>query len=153
MDFLISIGQRLREVREARELSQTELADIAAAAGVPGTTRQSQAKYEKGLQSPSAAYLAALAAHGIDIKYVITGITAEAHERLSLLQHAVEIVGQRDLPVDQSREPVQRLKRLLEAWQRCDDPDQEKVRDLAERLAVPVQLPPPAVPIKRRPKA
>jgi transcriptional regulator with XRE-family HTH domain len=74
MEILVSIGERLREIRELAGKSQTEFADIAAEVGVPGATRQSQANYEKGKQSPSALYLAALAAKGYDMQYVITGI-------------------------------------------------------------------------------
>lgn len=73
MEIFISIGERLRDVRTAMGLSQTEFAEIAAAAGVPGATRQSQANYEKGRQVPSAAYMAALAAAGVDVLYVLTG--------------------------------------------------------------------------------
>ena len=76
MEILISIGERLREIRDLSGKSQTDFAEIAAAAGVPGATRQSQANYEKGKQSPSALYLAALAAHGYDMQYVITGVRA-----------------------------------------------------------------------------
>lgn len=73
MEINICIGARLREVREALELSQTEFAQIAERAGVPGATRQSQAKYEKGLATPGAAYLAAIAAAGADVLYILTG--------------------------------------------------------------------------------
>lgn len=73
MEINVCIGARLREVREALELSQTEFAQIAETAGVPGATRQSQAKYEKGLAMPGAAYLAAIAAAGADVLYILTG--------------------------------------------------------------------------------
>lgn len=73
MEIFIPIGERLREIRVEMGRSQTEFADIAAAAGVPGATRQSQANYEKGRQMPSAAYLAAVAAAGGDVLYVVTG--------------------------------------------------------------------------------
>lgn len=73
MEINISIGGRLREQRELMGKSQTEFASIAVAAGVPGATRQSQAKYEKGLASASAAYLAALATQGVDVLYILTG--------------------------------------------------------------------------------
>ena len=73
MEIFNSIGDRLKEVREFMEQSQSDFACIAAAAGVPGATRQSQAKYEKGLASPSAAYLAAIAAEGADVLYILTG--------------------------------------------------------------------------------
>jgi len=74
MEIMISIGSRLREIREAMGFSQTDFALIAASAGVPGATRQSQAKYEKGQAAPSAAYLAAIAQEGADVQYVLTGV-------------------------------------------------------------------------------
>lgn len=73
MEINVCIGVRLKEVREALALSQTEFAQIAEKAGVPGATRQSQAKYEKGLAMPGAAYLAAIAAAGADVLYILTG--------------------------------------------------------------------------------
>lgn len=75
MEINISIGNRLREEREAIGKTQSELAAVAAAWGVPGATRQSQAKYEKGLASPSAAYLAAIKSAGVDVLYVLSGET------------------------------------------------------------------------------
>ena len=73
MEINVCMGVRLKEIREALALSQTEFAQIAGNAGVPGATRQSQAKYEKGLATPSAAYLAAIAAAGADVLYILTG--------------------------------------------------------------------------------
>jgi transcriptional regulator with XRE-family HTH domain len=73
MEIFISIGERLKKEREAMGKTQSDFAEIAAAAGVPGATRQSQAKYEKGLASPSAAYLSAIALRGVDVHYVLTG--------------------------------------------------------------------------------
>jgi len=73
MEIFISIGMRLKEEREAMGKTQSDFAEIASAAGVPGATRQSQAKYEKGLASPSAAYLSAIALQGVDVRYILTG--------------------------------------------------------------------------------
>ncbi|NMM75364.1 hypothetical protein B2J88_20155 [Rhodococcus sp. SRB_17] len=73
MEIFISIGERLKEEREAMGKTQSDFAAIASEAGVPGATRQSQAKYEKGLASPSAAYLSAIALQGVDVRYVLTG--------------------------------------------------------------------------------
>ena len=73
MEIFISIGSRLREERETMGKTQSDFAAAAAAAGVPGATRQSQAKYEKGLASPSAAYLFAIAEQGADVRYILTG--------------------------------------------------------------------------------
>lgn len=97
MEIFISIGERLKEEREAMGKTQSDFAEIAAAAGVPGATRQSQAKYEKGLASPSAAYLSAIAMQGVDVRYVLTGeregppplvLTAEEKTLLSYFQSA-----------------------------------------------------------------
>lgn len=73
MEIFNSIGGRLLEVREHMQQTQSDFAGIAAIAGVPGATRQSQAKYEKGLATPSAAYLSAIAAEGADVLYILTG--------------------------------------------------------------------------------
>ncbi|STQ91373.1 helix-turn-helix domain-containing protein [Iodobacter fluviatilis] len=73
MDIFNSIGDRLRAERELMGLSQTEFAAIAARAGVPGATRQSQSLYEKGKRQPDAGYLAAIAHAGADIAYILTG--------------------------------------------------------------------------------
>ncbi len=73
MEINISIGERLKEEREALGKTQGDFASIAEMAGVPGATRQSQAKYEKGLAAPSAAYLSAMASAGVDVRYVLTG--------------------------------------------------------------------------------
>lgn len=85
MEILISIGERLREEREALGKTQGEFAAVAGAANVPGATRQSQAKYEKGLAAPSAAYMAAIAATGADVLYILTGkrggVVLDAGER------------------------------------------------------------------------
>lgn len=74
MEIFVYIGLRLREVRENMGLSQTEFAAIAEKAGAMGATRQSQSNYEKGKRTPDAAYLAAIAAAGADVQYILTGI-------------------------------------------------------------------------------
>lgn len=94
MEFFINIGKRLREVREMMGMSQSEFAAIAEKCGVPGTTRQSQAKYEKGLQTPSAAYLSAIATVGADVLYILTGehsdtaLTPDERQLLELFRAA-----------------------------------------------------------------
>lgn len=97
MEINISIGERLREERDALGKTQSDLAALAASMGVPGATRQSQAKYEKGLASPSAAYMAAMATAGVDVLYVLT--------------------GHRDGAVAQKVDPAEQV--LLDSYRRC----------------------------------
>ena len=57
----------LREIRKGMNLTQ---ADFGALAGVTVTA---QLNYEKGTRNPDTAYLERLAAHGVDVVYLLTG--------------------------------------------------------------------------------
>lgn len=73
-----ALGARLREERDRLGKSQEEFAAIG------GVKRGAQANYEKDERSPDAAYLAAVAEHGVDVLYVITGVrTSQAAQPLS----------------------------------------------------------------------
>ncbi len=63
-----TIGDRLKEVREAAGLSQTAFGDIG------GVGKHSQINYEKGAGAPDSRYLQALYAKGYDVSYILTGI-------------------------------------------------------------------------------
>ena len=87
------ICDRLREVREALGLSQQALAERC------GITARSQRNYESGERLPDAAYLAAIAAAGADVLYILTGqrtggvkpaptLTAEEETLLSYFRDA-----------------------------------------------------------------
>lgn len=62
-----SIGFRLRKERERLGHSQSELAELGS------TTRKTQFNYETDARRPDADYLAAVAAVGIDVLFVLTG--------------------------------------------------------------------------------
>lgn len=64
---MTTLGDRLREERAHLGLSQSE---FGAAAGVG---KHSQINYESNKRSPDARYLAAIAALGADVLYVLTG--------------------------------------------------------------------------------
>lgn len=59
-------GQRLRELREGMGLNQTAFADLA------NSSKRAQIRYEQG-DAPDADYMAALAAAGLDVLYILTG--------------------------------------------------------------------------------
>lgn len=63
----MSIGERLREERERLSYSQADFAAIA------GAHRKSQGNYESGERAPDGIYLAAIAAAGADVLYILTG--------------------------------------------------------------------------------
>jgi transcriptional regulator with XRE-family HTH domain len=68
------VGQRLRLERERLEMSVTEMGTRA------GKNRQTQMRYENGMNSPTAAYLHQLEPLGVDIGYVLTGFPSELHD-------------------------------------------------------------------------
>lgn len=59
--------KRLREERKRLGLKGAELACVGGVSGV------SQSNYENGKKIPGAGYLAAIAAAGVDVQYVLTG--------------------------------------------------------------------------------
>lgn len=62
------IGQRLLSERSRLDLTQQNLAEAI------GSSRLSVVHYESGRSSPSAETLAAMAAAGIDVRYMLTGM-------------------------------------------------------------------------------
>lgn len=74
MGNFFNIGGRLTEERERLGFSQIKFADIG------GVGRKSQYNYEMGLSAPDAGYLSAIAVHGADVAYIITGVRSRAVE-------------------------------------------------------------------------
>lgn len=63
-------GERIRAARLKAGLSQTAFAEAA------GVSKRAQIRYEQG-EPPTADYLAAIDAMGVDVSVVLTGLTAE----------------------------------------------------------------------------
>ncbi len=61
---------RLREERKRLGLNQVDFAEIG------GVKKGAQINYERGERSPDADYLSGVAAAGVDVLYVITGVRA-----------------------------------------------------------------------------
>lgn len=62
-----TISNRLREERQRLGLNQTEFAELA------GVQKRAQVNYEAGERAPDTNYLAAIAAAGADVRYILTG--------------------------------------------------------------------------------
>lgn len=80
----MSLGERLREERERLGLSQPKFAALA------DTTKQTLFSWEVGKTAPDGFQLAAIAAAGADIQYIVTGersdmaLTPDERELLAL---------------------------------------------------------------------
>lgn len=96
------IGFRLRKERERLGLSQRVFGEIG------GVEANAQGKYESGDRAPKADYLAAVAAQGVDVLFVITGIpTPISVDNLSAVEERV-LVNYRVLEKE-DQEAIRRL--------------------------------------------
>lgn len=144
MGSFLRIGASLVEERKRLGLSQTEFAAI------PGVTRKTLFGYETGERVPDAAALAAWAAIGVDIAYVITGLRAKAHRKLAAVSQASELLQKAGAPEAVGRELMPALVGLLsedatglsadealflENYRRCAPMDQDVIRQMAARFA------------------
>jgi transcriptional regulator with XRE-family HTH domain len=98
-----TVGERLREERVRLDLSQEDLAQAG------GVNRNTQGSYERGARNPDTAYLAGVAALGIDTVYVLAG---ERLLRTGLSDVEETIISQfRAIPPDDQKA----LLRVLQA--------------------------------------
>ncbi|HBO9342665.1 helix-turn-helix domain-containing protein [Pseudomonas aeruginosa] len=135
-DHLSTIGERLREERERKGMNQSSFAEVG------GVQKRAQINYEKDERHPDAAYLAAIAAAGVDVLYVLTGqraplATDQAYVAPS--QHMTEKTN----PVTHSvvAEPLgeyrlnQREKALIENYRGSDEEGRRAMESTASALA------------------
>lgn len=136
-----TLGERLREVRTALRMNQS---DFAAAAGVQ---KRAQIHYEGNERMPDARYLTAIAAIGADVQYVLTGMPLpdelyETYRRaaiasLQALDPALAEGYVGSLPaIALARQQVAESERQLLSDFRLSSPeDQSTIAQLAARLA------------------
>ena len=84
--FVPNFFDRLREERERLALSQQALAEKC------GVTARSQRNYESGERNPDSAYLAAIAAAGADVLYILTGQRAGGTPSVPVLDAAEQVL-------------------------------------------------------------
>lgn len=102
------VGERLKEERERLGFSQTEL-------GLRlGVSRGTQKNYELGANSLDLRYVAALAEHGVDSTYILTGLRSSAPGQ-GFSSDETELVDlYRRLP-DEDRKTIRRIVRSMAA--------------------------------------
>lgn len=115
------VGARIRSERQRLGLNQAEFGRVAA------VSRRTQAGYEAGEGAPGADYLAAMAARGVDILYVVTG------RRDRPLVSGVAEAPSGDWTSSQGFAPEE--LDLVESFRRIGSPDRAALRQLARSLA------------------
>lgn len=121
----MTLGDRLREERERLKLSQPNFASIAA------TTKQTLFSWESGKTAPDGFLLAAFAAAGVDVLYVITGQRSQGAAEVELLP------------------PDERV--LVDAYRRCNAEAKRNLIQTAALLSAGLGSPGGAAPIKKAP--
>lgn len=100
---IATIGQRLKIERGRLGLSQPAMATLA------GVTKGALVKWEKDTAAPNALALAAFAAAGADVLYIVTGVPKPTKQE-AFAMFAETAVRQAMLPLD----PVDRVRILLD---------------------------------------
>ena len=97
-----TFGARLITERERLGLAQGDMQSIV------GVSRRAQFNYEQSVRLPDVGYLAALATHGFDLTYLVTGKRAPRHGSIDedLLRHVLLAIDNA-LPV----EPINAAKK------------------------------------------
>lgn len=115
-----NFSERLRTERERLVLSQQALAEKC------GVTARSQRNYESGERNPDSAYLAAIAAAGADVLYILTGqrsggaaVVPVATPALDaeLLADAIKVVEQLLAKTGRTFTPAKKAKHVVALYQ------------------------------------
>lgn len=102
----MTMGERLKEERQRIGVNQTVLAEKC------GVTKNTQLAYEKGDRNPDTSYLAAAAALGVDVLYLITGQRLPVSESV-LSGEEMEIVDHLRALDTEDKAAVKRLLRAF----------------------------------------
>lgn len=113
------LGNRLREERDRVGMTQPVFAEAA------GAKKRTLIDWEKGVSSPTATQLEALAAIGVDVLYVLTGRRAPAANGLAVSEPGP--VGHLTLPE----------LGLIKGWRQLDAKGRRAVLAMIEALAKP----------------
>lgn len=101
------LGERLKEERQRLKLTQPELAEAA------GAKKRTVIDWEKGVSSPTAIQLEALALKGLDVLYVVTGQRSNVAISPHLIESDIQVAGS-DAVVPINVERLARIVDLLE---------------------------------------
>jgi len=128
----VSIGTRIKEERLRLGKSQEELAACA------GVQRRAQIRYEQGEREPDAGYLRAIAAHGADVLYILTGRREQpALEDIKTLTAAIEVIEEALAKRRATLPPAKKAEVIALAYDilKGDAQGQEKVERMLRLVA------------------
>lgn len=131
---------RLRDERKRLGLSQEALAALG------GVKLNAQSNYENGKRAPDSAYLEAIASHGVDVGYLLTGVRSAAVVALPANKEATPFKYKKTEPHEGgpliAAEPAPRYltadqQALLDNYKAADEQGRAAARTVLEALAQP----------------
>lgn len=125
-------GHRLREERMRLGMSQDQLGTIAR------QSRKSVLRYESEERAPDAPFLEAIAAHGADVLYILTGRREQpALEDIKTLTAAIEIIEEALAKRRATLPPAKKAEVIALAYDilKGDAQGQEKVERMLRLMA------------------
>lgn len=121
MSTKFDIGGRLQAERRRLGLRQEDFAQA------QGVSRATQANYEAGLRMPDAEYLQSIAAAGVDVLYVVTGVRQPLRVEEPRAGYNVSAAA----------EESRREQALLDNYRGADDEGRRLIEGVAHRAAQP----------------
>jgi transcriptional regulator with XRE-family HTH domain len=112
------IGERLKEERERLGLGQKQVTELT------GASKKTQYNYENGVSAPDGEFLAALAAAGADVQYILTGVRSSG---------APAVPKPAEAPATEA-ELSQREKVLVAKWRMLPAAEQDDIEEIVEKI-------------------
>ncbi|WP_422086370.1 helix-turn-helix domain-containing protein [Variovorax sp.] len=132
--------ERLREERKRLGLNQTDFSAFA------GVSTETQSNYERGSRKPDSEYLEAIALHGVDVGYLLTGVRSGAVDA-RLANNGATTVKYKKTGMHDGGPPIaaERAARyltadqeaLLDNYKAADEQGRAAARTVLEALAQP----------------
>ena len=120
-------NERLREERKRLGLNQTDFSAFAA------VSTETQSNYERGSRKPDSDYLEALAANGVDVGYLLTGVRMPAANSTT-----VGVAQAAAASEDTTMRAVTREEAaLLDNYEAADERGRAAARSVLDALAQP----------------
>ena len=126
---MVTMGERLREQRDALSASQTDLGKSG------GVTKQAQINYEKGARFPDARYLAAVADRGVDVLYVLTGRREMKPMTQSMSMSGAGMVAEQGAGYSTAMTLQPKEQQLVLSYRKCSESGQAALLQMAAELS------------------
>lgn len=112
----MTIENRLKEERKRLGFNQAEFS------GLAGRTKKTMIDYEKGISSPDARFLSAIASAGADVQYILTGVRMLLGVDVDRLTLAIETVEEGLEKTKRTMKPDKKAELVIAVYDLFEEP-------------------------------